>query len=171
MPVLRSPESEYEKEMQKWNTPKRLGGYGPDGYEHFPLMLSKAQKQPNGQYAVHQMPPPRWQFPPGVEGDAAFDQACRRAEEFTRACQLTVRNQHEHDRAVAQGWVLGQEKALEEAQKWEKAIADAAAHRHYEDRNMSEAAQREAAAADNATTDHVAEVPRKRGRPKKTEAA
>lgn len=169
MGVVRTGESEYDKELAKWNTPKRDGGYGPDGYEHFPLMLSKAQKQLNGQYAVHQMPPSRYSFLPGPQGDGEWTQAIVMAEEFTRRCQRTVRNQQEYDRALTDGWVYGQDKALEAAQGFEKDIADAAAMRAWSDRNMGDVARREAAAADAATSEHLPELPvkRGRGRPKK----
>ena len=42
MPVVYTPESEYKKELDRWNTPKRQGGFAPDGHEEFPLMLYKA---------------------------------------------------------------------------------------------------------------------------------
>ncbi len=171
MGIVRTGESEFDKEMAKWDTPRRMGGYGPDGYEAFPMMLSKAQKKANGQYAVHEMPPMRWLYAPGQIGDAQWDQAVLMAEEFTRRCQRTVRNQQEYERALADGWVVGQEQALAAAESYERAIADAAAHRAWEDRNLSEPAQREVAAVEAETHEHVAEVPRKRGRPKKADHA
>jgi hypothetical protein len=170
MPVIRTGESEYDKEFEKWNTPKRLGGYGPDGHEEFPLMLSKAQKLQNGQYAVHQMPPPRWHYDAGVLGDAQWDQAVRMAGEFTLRCQMTVRNRQEYDRAVAQGWVRGQEEALQRAEAFEIEMGNEAAARAYRDRTMSDAAQREAQAAEQAM---VPETPIRRGpgRPRNADAA
>lgn len=162
MGVVRTGESEADRELAKWDMPKRMGGYGPDGYEHFPLMLSKAQKKRNGQYAVHEQPPLRYFYAPGPTGDAEWNQACLMAEEFTRNCQLTVRNQQEFDRAIAQGWVQGQDEAMSRAESFEREMGQAAAERAYADRNMGELAKRESSAAEDATSDHLPEVPRKR---------
>lgn len=171
MGVVRTGESEADRELAKWDMPKRMGGYGPDGYEHFPLMLSKSQKKRNGQYAVHEQPPLRYVYAPGPTGDAEWNQACLMAEEFTRSCQMTVRNQREYDNAIAQGWSFGQEEAMARAESFEREIGMAAAQRAYSDRNMGELAKREMHEAESATEAHVAEVPRKRGRPRRKPVA
>lgn len=171
MGVVRTGDSEYDKEIAKWDTPRRQGGYRPDGYEQFPMMLSKAQKKPNGQYSVHEQPPLRYLYPAGSMGDAEWSMAVLRAEEFTKSCQMTVRSQQEMDRAVSNGWVVGQEEALAAAQKWETAIADAAAERLYRDQHMGEKARAEAAAIDASTSEHIADIPapkRRPGRPAKS---
>ena len=159
MPIVMTGLSEYEKELARWDTPRRLGGFRPDGYEPYPMMLSKAIKKDNGQWSVCEMPPPRHAYPPGQTGDVAWDQAVRYAEEWTKQCQLTVRNQDEYDRAIQAGWVLGQDAAIAKAKAWDKAIADAAAERNYRDRNISDRARAEVDRVEASTHEHVAEIP------------
>ena len=42
MAIIHNPDSEYSREMTKWNTQKRHGGFGANGYEPFPKMVSHA---------------------------------------------------------------------------------------------------------------------------------
>jgi hypothetical protein len=69
------------------------------------------------------------------------------------------------------GYRQGQVAAIEYVKSLEHDVEVAAAERAYRDRNMSDKAKAEAAAADAATMQHVAEVPvtpiKKRGRPRK----
>ncbi len=138
MPVVISAESEYGKELAKWNKPYR--------FEPFPQMLYKAKKRDDGVVVV---------------GDGEN-------EILARECYLIVQSEGERQRAFEAGWREKPDEALALFEAKERHIADTAAHRAYEDRNMSEPAQAEAVAADAATIEHVPEVPeapRRRGRP------
>jgi len=138
-----SPDSHYAKEMRKWNKPYV--------FEMFPKMLFKAAKRATGG--------------PWIVVDPLD-------ERFSAANQITVQNENEMERAIRDGWCMTPQEAVARQLGFEKDISDAAAHRAYEDRNMSASAKAEIAAAEEATSDHVAEVvqkPIKRrvGRPKK----
>lgn len=166
-----SPHSEYAKEMKKWNTPKRQGGYGPDGYEEYPRMLYKARDEGNGKAEVHRMPPARWAFPRGPEGDHEWNQACLTTEEFTKRCQTIVHSDDEKANMLSRGWCLTSDEALAAYEREQQAIGDAAAERLFRDQGMTANAKREAEAVDRATHAHVGDIPapkkRPRGRPVK----
>lgn len=148
MGIVHNPESEYSKECEKWNTPRRMGGKRPDSPEYFPAMLYKAHAKENGTIAV-------------IDNPLAYREEIRQidAEAFNRKCQFVVRDQYEKDRAVAQGWRETPAEALEAYEQAQIAIGDAAAERLYADQRMSAQAKAEAKAADEATHEHVGDVP------------
>lgn len=125
-------------ELEKWNKPYR--------FEPFPRMLYKAHRRPDGIRSV------------GETNDGLFGGAPGAAEQWTRTCQRTVRSESEMQRAIDEGWRETQAEAIEYFDKLERFVADAAAHRHHEDRNMSPAAKAEAEALDSGMT-HLPEIP------------
>jgi hypothetical protein len=137
------------QELAKWN--------GPYRHQDFPMMLYMAQTRPDGIVSV------------GEVADAVFGGAPGAAEAWTRRCQMIVASERELAEALERGWRKTQGEAMQRHRAKDEYVADAAAHRAYEDRNMSEAAQAEAKAAEQSTEEHVAEVPVKRGpgRPRK----
>lgn len=133
-------ETEAARITRLWNTPRRDGGMRPDGYERYPAMLYKARrKDERGPYLC---------VDPHDEG-------------WSGANQLTVRNAHEEERALDNGWRRSPQEAIDYCLALDKEISDAAAERAMADKRMSPRAQAEAAAADEATADHVPEVPEK----------
>lgn len=161
MGIVLNDESEYAKELKRWNTPKRLGGYGPDGYEPFPAMLYKAFRHENGQTQCMEPPPQMYEF----ADMPSFMRAEAKAKAFTDRCQLTVRSQAQFDIEYANGWRKTAEDAIAHFEALQREIADAAAEEQFRVRRMSDAAQRELAAANAATEDHVVEVPIPRKKP------
>lgn len=137
MAVVINPESELGRELAKWNKPYR--------FEMFPKMVYRAIKKENGKVVC------------GDVNDEAID----------RQCQKTVHSDDELIRAREMGWCESPGDALEAFEAKEREVADASARRLHSDQRMSEKARAEAAAADDATADHVADVPRKPGRPRK----
>lgn len=156
--VVINPHSEYGKELRRWDLPKSRGGMNADGYEEYPRMLYQAIDPGNGKPEVHRMPPPRYAYPTGREGDEIWTQACVMAEEFTRRCQRIVHSEGEKAIAMGQGWCLTQDGALTDFEHRQQVIGNAAAERLASDRRMSEKAKAEAAAADASTHAHVADV-------------
>ena len=144
MPVVQSPDSEYARETSKWDLPKRQGGFNANGFEAFPVMLYKAHARANGKVMCGD--------PLATIGDAE-------AEAFSRSCQLHVRGPEELERAHREGWADSPEAALAAYERAQIDIADTAAKRHFSEQTMSATAQAEAAAADAATHEHVADVP------------
>jgi hypothetical protein len=152
MGVIVTAESEYGKELAKWNAKRPPAAY--------PRMLYRAQLRPDGVYSVHEV------------DDRVFGGRPGAAESWTFGCQFTVNDEAEHRKARDGGWRDSHAEAMEYQRGLEKFVSDAAAHRHHEDRLMGEQARAEAEAADASTVDHVAEVPEKRrgwpkGKPRK----
>jgi hypothetical protein len=142
-------ESELGKELAKWEQPD----YDPKQHP-FPRMLYKAQRRPDGTVSV------------GEARDDLFGGQPGAAEAFSATCQMIVNDETELIRFVEMGWRQHPLEALEHFEEKEKFLSDATAHRHHDDRNMGDAAKKEAAAADAATAEHLPEVPRKPNRPK-----
>lgn len=82
-----------------------------------------------------------------------------------------VKDEAEERNFLSRGWADSPVTAEQAKERAEKAIATAAAERAYTDRNMSDAAKAEVAALEQATDDHVVDVPapKKRGRKPKQE--
>lgn len=144
MGVVHNPESEYMKEMKKWDTPKRLGGMAPDGFEAFPKMVFKAFRDENGKA--------RCGHPLAATGDAE-------AMSFTNKCQMTVNNADEYNRAMNAGWSDGPDEALEALEAQQQDIARAVAEGKHGARRMTEKAEREFDAAQAESEDHVPDIP------------
>ena len=147
MGVVILPESDLGRELAKWNKPYVFVPY--------PKMLYRARRRPDGVVSVGEGDDRILGGQPGI------------AESFTNGCQKIVRDEAEERAAISDGWANTQQQALERFESKEKAVADVAAHRSYEDRNMSEKAQAEAAVVEASEFAHVPEVTRKRGRPRK----
>lgn len=155
MAMLISPDSELGKELAKWNKPYR--------YEAYPRMVYRAKKRPDGRVSVGETDDRLFEGRPGAADRPGA------AELFTSSCQMIVGNEMEHQRAKENGWRDTQAEALEAFEAKERAIGDAAAHRAYEDRNLSEKAKEEVELVEAASFEHVPEIPAKpkRGRPRK----
>lgn len=134
-----STKSDEGKELMKWET--------HDTYQHqpFPQMLYRPRRCPDGvvRFAV-------------TDAEGYDQQSC-----------LTVPDATARQKAFESGWRATPQEALDAFEAKQQAIAETTAQRHYEDRNMSEPAKAEARVADDASEQHVPEVKRKRGRPRK----
>lgn len=149
MGVVITPESELGKELAKWNVRRP--------FTPFPQMLYMAQKRPDGVMSV------------GEVHDGIFGGQPGSAEAFTSRCQCIVENEQERAVKLEQGWRPTPKEAYARLQAKDDAMSTAAAHRAYEDRNMSDAAKAEIAQAEAESEEQLAEVPEKRrpGRPRK----
>jgi hypothetical protein len=154
MAIIHNPESEYSRELAKWNTEKRHGGFRPNGHEEFPKMMYQARERENGKVMCGD--------PLAATGDAV-------GEAFSRSCQTVVNDQGEMDESLKKGWYDTPDLALAGYEDNQKSMADIAAMRHFSDQRMSETAQAEAKTAEDATHRHIPSIPapRKRGRPRK----
>ena len=148
MAVIHNPEGEYAKELKRWDTPKRLGGYGPDGFEQFPKMLYKADRWTNGKAMVGH---------PGAATGLPEELA------FSNRCQHTAHNGDEYIRARNAGWCDSPEEALEAFEEAQQSVAREAAEAKHKAVRMSEKANAEFDAAQVESEDHVPdpEAPKK----------
>lgn len=154
------PGSNMQKEMNKFEqfpfSKWSAGGQPGRPYEYrpFPKMVYKAERK-DGRISCMAAPPSEDDFPTAK----AYEQARQAAIRFTEKCQRVVDTPEELSRAFEEGWRESPQAAIEFIEGRDRAQADAAAHRNYEDRGMSDAAKRESAAAEAAHDGHLAEVP------------
>ena len=142
------------KERMKWERQHNPN----DPANQFPIMLYKAQRRPDQVWSTNEV------------NDFHFGGRLGSADEFSRRCHSivgSVENTYEQNQkllteALERGWRKTQLEALARAQALDEATATAAAHRHYEDRNMGELAKAEAAAADEASPEHLPTITEKR---------
>jgi hypothetical protein len=141
MAMLHNPDSEYAKEMAKWEA--HHSPFGPPGRPYDPNV-----KFPAMCYRID-----------SVKGGAPEIVERREAQSETELANLRSR-----------GFGNGAGEAMDAYHARHAALAEAAANRAYTDRNLGDPARREVEAFEASTMDHVAEVPEKRkpGRPKKT---
>ena len=144
MAIVHNPDSDYARELEKWNQPTTNGGFGPARFEEYPLMVFKAFQRENGKVMCGD--------PLATVGDAE-------GEAFSRSCQLIVRSTAERDRALADGWSIAPDKAIEKFEHDMQSIAEVTAQRHFADQGLSGLAKAEAQQADAATHEQVPAVP------------
>lgn len=137
MGIIRTGESAYDKEMAKWNAPKRMGGFRPDGYEAFPKMVYRAIKLPSGKVVCCDLDPV--------------------TQEPRAECSRTVHSEGELNRALNEGWIVGGPKvALDAFEQQEQALGNAAAEALAAAK--SEKAKREIDEMNALTMDHIPDV-------------
>jgi hypothetical protein len=184
MPVVISPDSDYGRELARWNTPKNkavldssgdpvrqldgtiLMGMGGLGNEQHPKMLFKARNNPqSGKASVGEVMP----HPADYSNAAEFERASLWVESFNKSCQKIVNSEQEERVAVGQGWHPLQTGALDLFEEQQKEFARIAAEEAWKAQRMTEKARAEFEEASNQTHEHVMDVApkRKRGRPAK----
>lgn len=168
MGIVRTGESEYDKELARWNTPRNkevsgqpgVMGFGAVGYEEYPKMLYKAFPDDTGKVKCGEPPPQMYLY----ADMPSYQRAEAVAAAFTRRCQTTVKSAGEEDRAYADGWRPTQADALAYYEGLQQDIAQAAAEADFRAKRMTPAAQAELEAAHASTSDHVVDVvPKKQG--------
>lgn len=147
--------------LKQANATLSQGGTHAEGFQEFPKMLYRASKHPiSKRYYVAL-----------DEDELSLDRTrvLVDAQAFNRQCQLTVEDAEKEARAKKDGWCTSQAEALQWREDQDKRDAHAAAHRNYEDRNLSEKALAESKAVEEASPVHLGEIPQtpvRRGRPK-----
>ena len=126
MAIVRTGESEYDKEMAKWDKPYR--------YEPFPKMVYRAYKGPdtNGQITVFSV-------------DGVHDKKTTRI----------VNNERELVAAQSEGWHTDPQDAYNAMQLRDQEHSDNAAVVNYEVSKMSKKAQKDFAVQAAATDKHL----------------
>ena len=169
-----NPHSALGKELRKWEqhktdiVPNGTQPGNPYVYRPYPRMLYKAQLQPNGQWACMMAMPVTWQF----DRPEQYAQAMLLKETFDKTCIRIVTDESQERIAIGQGWCADPVLAMAQHEREEQAVGDAAAEVAHRVKRMSEGAQREIAAADDSTHEHVVDViPKRRGRKKKVAVA
>ena len=150
--------SAYAKEMEKFEQfPSKYGSNPgrPYVYRPFPKMLYRAQMY-NGAMTCMAAPPNPLEFNDPRE----YERKEELARRFNESCTRIVHSEAEMSRAFEDNWREGPAEAVACLQKREQSRADAAAHRNYEDRNMSDTAKAEVKAEIEARGgEHVPEMP------------
>ena len=149
--------SNYANEMQKFQQfPSAYGNEpgNPYVYRPFPKMVYRAQEWKGSVVCMaHPGHPDEYTTPDH------YRMAEERAMRFTLSCQLTVNDERELQAAKENGYRESPAEAVEclKGKQLDRSLS--AAHRNHEDRNMSEPAKREIAAAHEEIDGHVAEIP------------
>lgn len=146
-----SVETPLGKELLRWERP---ADYRPENHP-FPRMVYKAYKGTDGVIRCME-PEPR---PHIFLTQELYRSAIEKAELFTRECQFIVQNEEEYKRARGDGWRDTPKEAEAAAWDWEHAMSQAAAERAYQDRNISEKARAEVAAAEASTPNILPVIP------------
>jgi microcystin degradation protein MlrC len=158
MPVIRTGETEADKELARWDAPKRLGGERADGYEPFPKMLYKAVQRKDGVVVCTDVDPSTGAMYGGTT--------------------QIVQDEAQLARALKAGWREGPLAALEQFERERQGVAQAAAEEAYRVLHMGAKARAEFQAVEaSEQIEHVVDVPapklpatrvrKKRGRPAK----
>jgi hypothetical protein len=160
------PGSNYANEMQKFEQfPSKYGNApgNPYVYRPFPKMVYRAEEW-KGKVACLAAPPDPSEF----ANPAEFQRTEEQARKFTDRCCRVVQNETEYLTARADGWRENPADAMTAGLERQRSVGTAAAERNYDDRNMGELAKREIIAeVSERGGEHVAEMPRRRGRPRK----
>lgn len=153
-PHLISATTEVGKELIKF---ERKADYNPKNHV-YPRMLYRAYKGGDGVVRCMDGMPNPGLYPNGE----AYRRACQSVEEFNISCQMTVGTEAEQSKAEAEGWRESPSEASEAIFAQERAIGEAAAWRANQDKNRSEKAQAEVAAAEASTPEVLADIPTRR---------
>ena len=143
------PGSAFLQEVSKFeqfDSKFTMGTNGPGNryvYRPYPKMLYKAHKY-NGTPACMAAPPDPYEK---WRDHTELIRAQEAAQRFNESCQMIVRSKEEHERYEREGWRESPQEALDYIHALDKAVSTAAAHRAYEDRNVSERAKAELKAA------------------------
>ena len=181
-------ESEYGKELARWNTPRNvvvkdsndeplkdsqtgefIRGKKCVGYEEYPRMMYMAHRLPNGQPSAGEIQP----HPAFCLSREEYEQRCAYIDQFNRECQRIVRDESEQRLAEAQGWRKTTTAALDLYEQQQQEIARAAAEAEYRAQRMSSKARREWDGVQDQSSEHVVDVTTKKrgpGRPRKVVA-
>lgn len=134
---------------------ERKPGYDPKAPENqYPKMLYKAFKGEDGVVRCMDSMPKSWLYP----NQEMYRMALEAAEHFNTSCQRTVGSPEEHRAAEEEGWRTSPRDAMDFVFSLQKAITVAATERAYADRNLSEKARAEVAAAEAETTEQLPEI-------------
>lgn len=135
---------------------ERKPNYDPRNHQ-FPKMLYKAYKGEDGRVRCMDTDPKPFLYP----NQEMFRMALEAVHNFNESCQLTVSSPEEQKAKEEEGWRESPKAAMDFVFSLERAITQAAAERNHEDRNMSEKARAEIAAAEADTPEQVPEIKEK----------
>ena len=170
--VVKNFEAEYAANLRGYkalanshppDTPEQTAVAAQGEYLEYPKMLYKAHTRPDGKRSVGEVND-RLFAERGPEGQLLV--VAGAAEQWTRRCQMTVKDDYEKQRAYEGGWRDTPQAALDFLEERDHAIERATAERHAADARMSPQAQAEAAAVDLSTLRQVPVIPEKPARRK-----
>ena len=140
---------------------ERKADYRPEN-NPYPRMMYRAYKGEDGVVRCMDAEPKPWLY----ANQEMYRMACEQVAQFNLSCQKTVgvipENGPAEERAAQEeGWRTTPQAAMESVFALQRAITTAAAERSYRDRNISEKARAEVAAAEAETPDQLPEIKQK----------
>lgn len=163
MSVIITPDSELGKELRRWeqhNTKLALDNDGvfkpgnPYVFRPYPKMVYKAVKKENGK-VVCMVPLPE---PVHFALQNAYLAAVADAEALNARCHKIVESEQQWMVAKGQGWCESPEAAIEQFEREEQALGNAAAEAAFAASRMSDKAQRDFNQVQEMTAEHVPDV-------------
>ena len=160
--IVVTPGSAHQKEMARFEQfPHSKWAFGNPGnpyqFRRWPAMMYHAERR-NGKIMCMESEPQAFEF----QHTQNYVQAVEGAKHFTAKCIKTVGGQEEWARAMEQGWRDSPDDAIKACEERENSVMKDVAHLNYEDRNLSDLAKAEKAAAELANGNvPLAEVERK----------
>lgn len=158
--VIITPDSELGRELVKWEQHQtHYVGQGqspgnPYQYRAFPKMVYRAVKKANGKVVCMEPPPPIHLF----KEQNDYNVAVAQAEVLVRECHRVVHNEDQYLVAKGQGWTDDPKAAVEQFEREEQAVANAAAEAAYAVQKMSEKARSEFENVERQTDQHITDI-------------
>ena len=154
--IVINPASALGKELAKWEQyptayARRPGN--PYQYRPYPKMVYRAVQKPNGKVVCMEGPPPMHWFKDATE----YQQAVLQADALEKQCFTTVHDEGEWLKAKGQGWCESPQAAIDQFEREQQVIANAAAEANHAAQRMSPKAQAERKRREDATHEHVPE--------------
>jgi hypothetical protein len=137
---------------------ERKPNYNPEAPENiYPRMMYRAYKGEDGVVKCMDTMPRSYLYP----NQEMYRMAVEAVEQFNTSCQRTVVSPEEQKAAEEEGWRTSPNAAKDFVFSLERAITVAATERAHADRNLSEKARAEVAAAEAETPFQVPEIKEK----------
>jgi len=167
MPIQIPHDSALGKELWQWDhhegevfeslsgdTDPSIRGKRPRVPVYYPRMLYKARPNASGKVVCYEPYPPEYLY-----GDAnSYNRACNEVDVLNRENTILVHSDQECEQREREGWRDSPVSALAYYEGLQQDIAQAAAENAFAVKKMSDKAQREFRAAEEATHAHVTDV-------------
>ncbi len=161
MPIVRTGESAYDKELARWDRPRNQFVLNEQGQREYGMNAVGFEKYPQTVYMAYRAEHHGGKAMCRDISDLYTSDPVKQAQAiaFTAKCERVVRNEDEYQKAIKEGWRDTQEQALERLEAFHQDMAKAAAEAAYSVQRMSQKARDEYDAHDANTEAPATDVP------------
>lgn len=170
--IVINPHSELGRELRRWEqhythlVPPGTKPGNPYVYRPYPKMLYKAQRNAKGKVLCVEAPPHPWDFERGEQ----YERAILMFESFNKSNQKIVDDEAAERLAKGQGWCESPQAAVEQFEREQQAVGNAAAEVAFAAQRMSPEARAELHTVERTTHEHTVDVKPKRKYTRKSKA-